>query len=303
SYKETVTEPDCIHMGYTTHTCEVCGDSYKDNYVDAKGHECEVKVVAATCTEYGYTENACKHCDYSYISEITQPVGHKGEVQNAKAATCTEEGYTGDVICSVCGELQAEGQVIPVDMETCASKLYTDVDQNQWYHEAIDYVVSNNLMTGVGNNQFRPNDMLTRGQIVAVLYRMEGSPEVTGTVPFTDVADGEYYTNAVIWAYQNGIVKGVSDTAFAPSVAVNREQMVTFLARYAKLTGVEVTAKGDLSKYPDGTQVSSFAVESMVWAVENGIINGIGNELAPKDFSTRAQFATVIMRLKTANQA
>ena len=113
SYEAVRTDPDCTHMGYTTYTCSVCGDSYKADFVDATGHDCEATVVAPTCEGYGYTENHCKHCDYTYISEIRQPLGHDDKLTGAKEATCTEPGYTGDMVCTRCGEVHSKGEEIP----------------------------------------------------------------------------------------------------------------------------------------------------------------------------------------------
>lgn len=139
---------------------------------------------------------------------------------------------------------------------------------------------------------------MNRAQIVTILYRMAGSPDVTAPAAFADVPAGEFYSNAVAWAVDNGITNGVSETAFNPNGAVSREQMVTFLYRYMKLTGADVTASGDLSAYTDAASVSTWAVEAMSWAVENDIINGVEPDaLAPAMNTNRAQIATILMRL------
>ncbi|MGM9640275.1 MAG: S-layer homology domain-containing protein [Faecousia sp.] len=337
SYKDEITAPTCEHMGYTTHTCTVCQHTYVDSYVDATGHDCEATVVEPTCLGYGYTLNQCKNCDYSFISQITEPTGHDHRLVNAKEATCEEAGYTGDMVCAVCGHVESQGQVIdpkghtwgdwtvtekpgcfhegeqehtcsvcgkteteaiPATGENCPSDSFSDLDKSAWYHAYVDFVLDAGYMTGCGNNVFGPNRNLTRAQVVTVLYRMAGSPQVEGTCPFTDVAAGTWYTDAVIWAYQNGIAKGISETAFAPNQAVIREQMVAFLYRYAKSTGMDVTAEGDLLDFTDADAVSPYAVDAFIWAVSNGIVNGMGNNtLAPKATATRAQFAKIIMVL------
>ena len=342
SYEAKVTEPDCTHMGYTTHTCTVCGHSYQDSFVDALGHDCEAKTVAATCTDYGYTEHVCRHCDYQYISEITQPLGHKGEIVNAKDATCTEDGYTGDLVCSVCGEVLQKGEVIPkshtwsdwtvtreptcfqegertrtctvcgekerealpANEDHCPSKVFSDVDTSLWYHEGVDYVVRNKLMIGVSETLFHPNHNLTRGQLMLILYRMVESPEVDGKSPFTDVAEGQFYSDAVAWAYEHEIAQGMSDTRFVPNAPVTREQLVTFLYRYAKLQGVDTTNQGSLDGFVDAGTVSSFAQEAMTWAVATELILGMGNQyLEPKASSSRGQIATVVERFETVHLA
>ena len=341
TYQDEVTKPDCTHMGYTTHTCTVCGHSYQDSFVDALGHDCEAKTVPATCTGYGYTENTCKRCDYTYISEITQPLGHKGETVNAKEATCTEDGYTGDLVCSVCGEVLEQGEaiakghtwsdwtvtrepecfqdgertrtctvcgetereVLPANEDHCPSRVFADVDTSRWYHEGVDHVVREKLMNGVSETLFHPNHNLTRGELVTVLYRMAGTPAVEASTPFTDVAEGRFYSDAVAWAYENEITEGVTDTLFAPNTDVTREQLVTFLYRYAQRKGLKTDAVGSLDQYPDAGSIGNFAVEPMTWAVTNGIVDGLDGKLAPKAASTRAQIATVIMRFETADLA
>ena len=183
---------------------------------------------------------------------------------------------------------------------TCPSKVFQDVDQSKWYHEAIDFVVSRNLMNGMSKDTFQPNGEMTRAQLVTVLYRLAGTPKVEGKAPFTDVQEGRFYSDAVVWAFQNGIAKGVTNEQFAPNASVTREQMVTFFARFAALDGKTISAKGDLSAYQDADAVSAYAVQSMTWAVETGLIKGMEKDvLSPKDCSTRAQIAQVLMRYCT----
>ena len=153
-------------------------------------------------------------------------------------------------------------------------------------------------MTGMGNGLFAPDQKVTRGQLVTILYRMASSPEVTGEMPFTDVAEGQYYYSAVLWAAQNGIATGMGGGSFAPNAPLTREQMVTFLARYAKSLGVDVSPSGSLTDFTDASQVSPYAADAMVWAIGSGLITGMGNNtLAPKGTATRAQAAQVIQRL------
>ncbi len=135
--------------------------------------------------------------------------------------------------------------------------------------------------------------------VATVLYRMAGSPAVTSTSPFTDVPAGKWYSNAVAWAAANGVVKGTSATTFDPDADVTREQMTTMLVRYAEnVQKLDVTPKGDLSGFPDGGDVTYYARNAMTWCVDNGIINGIDGRIAPKNTATRAEFATIIMRLQ-----
>ena len=181
---------------------------------------------------------------------------------------------------------------------TCPSAAFTDVPANSWYHDAIDYVVKNGLMIGTSDTTFAPLDNMTRAQIVTVLYRMAGEPAVTATSNFGDVPAGKYYSDAVAWAVANGITYGISDTSFNPNGFVTREQMVTFLYRYIKLSGADMTTTGDLNAFSDADDVSRWALDALVWAVEKGIIIGMDHEtLAPQNNTTRAEFATVLMRI------
>ena len=133
---------------------------------------------------------------------------------------------------------------------------------------------------------------------------MAGEPEVTAASPFTDVAASAWYGDAVTWAAENGIAEGMSATAFAPNQTATREQMVTFLARFAEFSGVDTTATGDLGDFTDASKVSAYAEDAMTWAVHTGIIHGMGNgKLDPKGTATRAQFATTVLRLYDLLQA
>lgn len=181
--------------------------------------------------------------------------------------------------------------------KACPSARFEDIAMDKWYHEAVDYAVEHEYMNGTGATTFSPFSATTRGQMVTVLYRMAGSPEVEGKLPFVDVPQNKYYTNAVTWALENNITTGVTETRFAPNASVTREQMVTFFARYAEYKGQTVKAAGDLSTFTDAASVSNYAVPAMTWAVENGLVVGVGdNQLAPTHVTNRAQFATILMR-------
>ena len=183
----------------------------------------------------------------------------------------------------------------------CPSTNFTDVEENGWYHTGVDFMVRNGFMNGVADDAFAVDGNLTRAQLVTILYRIAGEPESTATNPFADVADGQWYTNAVIWAAENGIVKGVNTTTFAPNDQITREQIATILFRYAKAEKVE----GKLAGFPDAEKVSDYAADAMAWAVEQGLINGISESdgktyLAPQETATRAQIAVILMRYLTA---
>ena len=174
---------------------------------------------------------------------------------------------------------------------------YNDVTAGDWFTSDVIYVTLTGLMNGTGDG-FSPNNNINRAQLVTVLYRMAGQPEVTGENPFTDVPDGQWYTNAVLWAAENNITDGTSETTFSPNNPLTREQMATFFYRFANFeAGEPIEVTGDLSGYTDADLVADYAVDAMTWAVGEGVISGIGNNtLAPDNTASRAQMATVLTR-------
>ena len=179
----------------------------------------------------------------------------------------------------------------------CPSAKFTDVDRNAWYHEYLDYVVTNGLMNGTSASTFAPNATTTRAMVVSILYRLAGSPAVSGANPFADVAAGSWCENAVIWGYENGIVKGFDESTFAPDATITRQQMAAFLYRYAAFCGKDVSAKADLGSFADASAVSANLLDAVQWAVAEGILNGTTSGLLdPNGGATRAQFAAVLTR-------
>lgn len=173
---------------------------------------------------------------------------------------------------------------------------FTDVKETDWFYDAVGYVYENGMMSGTGNNQFSPNVTTTRGMIVTILYRLEGSPAVS-TASFDDVAAGEYYANGVSWAAANGVVSGYGNNLFGPNDPITREQTATILYRYAQYKEYETVVTGDVSSFTDGTSVSSYAVEPMNWAVGTGLLSGVGNNMInPTGNATRAEAATILTR-------
>ena len=174
---------------------------------------------------------------------------------------------------------------------------YGDVRQNEWFYDEVAYVTRFGLMNGVDSQIFHPNGAMTRGMVATVLYRMAGSPKVTGTTPFADVDQNRYYTDAVLWCYQNGITLGVSETRFGVKSNTTRQQVATFLYRYAKLMGCDVSAAGDLSKFPDEGKIFPFAEEALSWAVGAGLMQGNDKGLLRPQFNcTRAETSALLMR-------
>ena len=175
---------------------------------------------------------------------------------------------------------------------------FTDVKTGDWFYEAVQYVYDKGMMTGVSADRFAPASTTTRGMIVTVLYRLENEPAVSGDLPFTDVERGAWYADAVAWAAANDIVNGTSATTFAPNSPITREQMATMLYRFAQYKGMDaVTLQENLTGYPDGGQVSDYAIPAMNWAIGQGLIAGMENgTLVPQGSATRAQVATILMR-------
>ena len=176
---------------------------------------------------------------------------------------------------------------------------YTDVAQDAWYKDAVDYVTDNGLLVGVADDQFGPEQNVTRAMVVTVMWRQSGAPASDGESAFTDVPDGEWYTAAVAWGADNGMVAGMSDTTFEPNTPVTREQLVAFMQRFAEKNGEDVSI-GDgsvLDAFTDADSLSDWAHDVMIWALENGVIGGMTDTtLVPQGNATRAQYAAILQR-------
>lgn len=185
---------------------------------------------------------------------------------------------------------------IKADSETEPVGPFTDVNTDDWFAEAVQYVLDNEIMNGTSATTFGPNTTTTRGMIVTILYRLEGEPDAAAS-SFTDVASNMYYADAINWAAANGIVNGVSEISFAPDNQITREQMAAILYRYAQFKGYDVTASNDLSSYTDASQISEYATTAMQWANAEELITGrTSTTLAPQGTATRAEVATILMR-------
>lgn len=266
-------------------------------YEGCKHEHTKEIVVEATCTEDGSKTVVCEDCGETLSTEVIPAKGHSfGDWTVTKEASCFEDGEESRT-CSVCKHV--ETRPIFANSDNCPSKAFSDLDAKAWYHEGVDYALTNSLMNGVGGGKFEPDGQLTRAQLVTVLYRAAGEPDTGKQVnPFTDVADDTWYTKAVIWAANNGIVNGVGKNVFAPDASITREQIATMLYRYA---GAEAAKEDKLSAFPDAAKVSDWAKEALNWAVASGLINGVADangtaSLEPQATATRAQIATILMR-------
>ena len=193
------------------------------------------------------------------------------------------------------GESSVEDTVEDTDT-TPANVSFADTE-GHWAAQAITYVADKGLMKGEENNKFNPDNALNRAMLVTMLYRMENAPEVTGASSFVDVAAGQWYTDAVIWAAANGIVNGKEGGRFAPLDNITREEMAAILMRYAEAKGVDVSQAGDLSAFADAAAVSAWALANMQWANAAGLIGGdeVG-KLNPQGKATRAEAAAILVR-------
>lgn len=186
--------------------------------------------------------------------------------------------------------------LLPTTALAADANPFTDVKSSDWYYDAVQYVKSEGLMAGTSDTAFSPNTTTTRGMIVTILWRLAGSPEVTGT-QFADVDDGQYYADAILWASKNGIVSGYGDNAFGPNDPITRQCMATILYRYAEYADYDVSAAADLSEFADKAEIAAYAEAPLAWASAEGLISGMGDGiLAPQGSATRAQVAVILHR-------
>lgn len=193
-------------------------------------------------------------------------------------------------LCLVCS-------LLPGTALAAGENPFTDVPASHWAHDDITYVYENDLMNGTDGSLFSPESTTTRAQVVTVLYRLAGQPAADWENPFWDVPASAWFHDAVTWAWENDITGGVSSTHFGAGNAVTREQLATFLYRYAQDQGYDTSARADLSGYSDAGLVSSYATEALSWANATGLITGTtATTLSPQGSATRAQVATILSR-------
>ena len=306
--------PTCTAGGYDLYTCSGCGATEKRNPTDALGHKWDSGKVTTEPTETapGVRTYTCTVCG-EVKTEVIPATGahtHKwdaGKVTTAPTATTPGvRTYT----CTICGQTKEEvipptsGSTVCPGGTSCPSYGFRDVaGPADWSHEGIDYCVRRSLMVGTGVGTFSPNAVCSRAQIVQILYNLSGDTTDYGNyyLPFTDVAPGDWFYEAVAWAYANDIVAGTSATTFAPNVDITREQMTVKLYGYSAKYAPAFTGGGtSLGQFPDAGSVANWAYAAMNWAVGNGLISGIESYgvtyLAPQGSATRAQASAIIMR-------
>ncbi len=184
----------------------------------------------------------------------------------------------------------------PVDPDDWKNP-YSDVSEQAWFYDAVKYATENGLFSGVSETEFAPDGTLSRGMLVTVLWRAEEKPVVNYLMMFDDVDQAAYYGEAVRWAASEGIVKGYSDTEFAPDQTITREEIAAILERYANYKSIDTSARGDLTKFADEAQISDWAKENVSWAVGYGLLSGKENsQLDPQGNATRAEMAAMLQR-------
>ena len=305
------TAPTETTPGVRTFTCTVCGQTRTEAIPATGAHDYQfTKNVAPTCTDGGYDLYTCSGCGATEKRNLTDAAGHKWDGGTVTTAPTETTPGVRTFTCTVCSQTRTEA-IPATGASTCTGGpscpsygLHDVAGPGYWAHEGIDYCVRNRLMSGVGAGTFSPDTACTRAQIVKILYNRSGNQTDYSYyyLPFTDVAPGAWYYNAVAWAYYNDVTSGTSATMFTPNAAITRQQLVTFLYRYTVKYAPEFTGNAaPISAFPDAGSVANWAYAAMSWAVGNGLIQGNAHDngldyLDPNGSATRAQTATIIMR-------
>lgn len=305
------TAPTETTPGVRTYTCTVCGDIREETIPATGAHDYQfTKNVAPTCTDGGYDLYTCSGCGATERRNLTDAAGHKWDGGTVTTAPTETTPGVRTFTCRGCDQTRTEA-IPATGASTCTGGpscpsygLHDVAGPDYWAHKGIDYCVRNRLMSGVGAGTFSPDTACTRAQIVKILYNRSGNQTDYSYyyLPFTDVAPGAWYYNAVAWAYCNDVTSGTSATTFTPNAAITRQQLVTFLYRYTVKYAPEFTGNAaPISAFPDAGSVANWAYAAMSWAVGNGLIQGNAHDngldyLDPNGSATRAQTATIIMR-------
>ena len=272
SYEAQITEATCKEDGYTTYTCSLCGDTYVDDPTMALGHDWDEGTVTLfpTVTETGIKTYTCLRCEETKTESI--PV-----IEESEHDGCSYGDH-------------------------CGSLTFTDMPvYGNWAHEGIDFVVTRELFNGMSKDTFAPDKTMTRAMLVTVLWRCAGEPEAQWA-EFSDVSIDLWYSKAVAWGAEEGVITGYTDGTFRPDNQITREQLATILFRFARLMEMDPEERVELDAFPDAQKVQSYAKEALCWAVAKGLVNGVYHSstgetfLRPDNSATRAQVATILMR-------
>ena len=305
------TAPTETTPGVRTFTCPGCFQTRTEAIPATGAHDYRfTKTVAPTCTDGGYDLYTCSGCGATERRNLTDAAGHKWDGGTVTTAPTETTPGVRTFTCRGCDQTRTEA-IPATGTSTCTGGpscpsygLHDVAGPDYWAHKGIDYCVRNRLMSGVGAGTFSPDTACTRAQIVKILYNLSGNQTDYSYyyLPFTDVAPGAWYYNAVAWAYCNDVTSGTSATMFTPNAAITRQQLVTFLYRYTVKYAPEFTGNAaPISAFPDAGSVANWAYAAMSWAVGNGLIQGNAHDngldyLDPNGSATRAQTATIIMR-------
>ena len=305
------TEPTETTPGVRTFTCAVCHATRTETIPATGAHDYQfTKNVAPTCTADGYDLYTCSGCGATEKRNSKPALGHKWDSGTVTTEPTETTPGVRTYTCTICGQTKSEiipatgGSGVCPGGPSCPSYGFSDVaGPSDWSHEGIDYCVRRSLMVGTGVGTFSPGMNCSRAQIVQILYNLSGDKTDYGNyyLPFTDVAPGAWYYDAVAWAYDNDVVSGTSATTFAPNDVITREQMAVILYGYTAEFAPEFTGNAaSLNTFPDAGSVANWAYAAMSWAVGNGLISGMGSGgvsyLAPQGSATRAQASAIIMR-------
>ena len=303
----------CGKAGRVDTICDNCGEVVSTRELPPTGAHVwgnGVVTTAPTETTPGVRTFTCSGCGATEKRNLTDAAGHKWDGGTVTTAPTETTPGVRTFTCTVCGQTRTEA-IPATGASTCTGGpscpsygLHDVAGPGYWAHEGIDYCVRNRLMSGVGAGTFSPDTACTRAQIVKILYNRSGNQTDYSYyyLPFTDVAPGAWYYNAVAWAYYNDVTSGTSATMFTPNAAITRQQLVTFLYRYTVKYAPEFTGNAaPISAFPDAGSVANWAYAAMSWAVGNGLIQGNAHDngldyLDPNGSATRAQTATIIMR-------
>lgn len=218
------------------------------------------------------------------LSTVVVLVKPDGTEEVIKTAILTEEGV----------QFIVEGSATVKIVDN--KKSFIDVYATDWYNDAVTFVAAHEIMNGTDEHIFSPHMPLNRGMVAMVVYNMENRPGYMVNASFLDVVEGAWYTDAIFWAAENGIVKGYSSESYGPLDDVTREQLVAILYRYANMKGYDTTAAGDLYAFTDGAETSDYAKDAMTWGLGAGLLQGRGNGiLDPRGNASRAEVAQIFM--------
>ncbi|MCL1810036.1 MAG: S-layer homology domain-containing protein [Clostridiales bacterium] len=328
----TTTPATCTAEGVTTYDCTACDGTKTDTIkIDPNNHgeTYTEEISAATCTKAGEMGTYCKDCEKLLGTTVLEATGHN-EVIETVEATDDNDGYI-KVTCDVCDELlsntvlknqedasnessskgkkKSSAPVVTIVSEDTplagyvgSENPFEDINELDWFFDYVMYAYTNDLMVGTEPMLFSPNVSTTRGMLINILYRLEGSPEVDRLAnPFTDVAAGTWYADAVLWGLENGIVMGNGNGKFDPNGSITREQLAAILTRYVDFTELTLPEKCDYQLFNDEASIDGYAKEAIERLFSAEIIAGKpGNVFDPKGTATRAEVAAMLMRFNEA---